>query len=395
MTEDFAALLAQYEDETTSKRLRVGDRVRATVVAVGEHAVFVDVGAGVDGVVLREDLVDGQGTMAVAEGDTLDLYVVAVGEAELRLARSVSGVAGMAALEEAWAAALPLEGRVRAVVKGGLEVEVAGRRAFCPASQAGDRPGEDLAAFVGQTLRFLVTSVGERGRNIVLSRRKLLEEERRQGQEAFFATVREGDVLEGTVTRLASFGAFVELAPGVEGLVHLSELSWSRGVRPEDVVRTGERVRVKYLGRSLGKRPGEERLALSLKQAGEDPWQQAVRELREGETYAGTVRRLADFGAFVELWPGVEGLVHLSAMGRRVRRAEEVVQPGEGVRVRVLGIDPLARKISLALAGPAVQEEAAAPGAEDWRAYRPSTNAPLGSLGQALATAMQRKNQKE
>jgi len=394
MSEDFASLLAQYEERGAGARPKVGDRVQATVVAIGEHAVFVDVGAGVDGVVLREDLLDAQGELAVAEGDVLDLYVVAAGESELRLARSVSGVAGLGLLEEAFAAGLPVEGRVSAVVKGGVEVQVAGRRAFCPASQIGDRSVEDLSTLVGQTFRFVITTLGERGRNIVLSRRKLLEEERRQSQETFFARVREGDVLEGTVTRLASFGAFVEVAPGLEGLVHVSELSWSRGVQPEDILAVGERVRVKFLGRSPDAKSGGERISLSLKQAGEDPWQRVAQEAREGEISAGTVTRLADFGAFVELWPGVEGLIHVSEMGRRVRRPDEVVRPGDAVRVRILAVDLGARRLSLALAESPAGARETEDRADDWRRYA-SASQGLGSLGQALAKAMHQKKRKE
>ncbi|BDV01503.1 30S ribosomal protein S1 [Thermodesulfomicrobium sp. WS] len=394
MSEDFASLLAQYEERGAGARPKVGDRVQATVVAIGEHAVFVDVGAGVDGVVLREDLLDAQGELAVAEGDVLDLYVVAAGESELRLARSVSGVAGLGLLEEAFAAGLPVEGRVSAVVKGGVEVQVAGRRAFCPASQIGDRSVEDLSTLVGQTFRFVITTLGERGRNIVLSRRKLLEEERRQSQETFFARVREGDVLEGTVTRLASFGAFVEVAPGLEGLVHVSELSWSRGVQPEDILAVGERVRVKFLGRSPDAKSGGERISLSLKQAGEDPWQRVAQEAREGEISAGTVTRLADFGAFVELWPGVEGLIHVSEMGRRVRRPDEVVRPGDAVRVRILAVDLEARRLSLALAESPAGARETEDRADDWRRYA-SASQGLGSLGQALAKAMHQKKRKE
>lgn len=394
MSEDFASLLAQYEERGAGARPKVGDRVQATVVAIGEHAVFVDVGAGVDGVVLREDLLDAQGELAVAEGGVLDLYVVAAGESELRLARSVSGVAGLGLLEEAFAAGLPVEGRVSAVVKGGVEVQVAGRRAFCPASQIGDRSVEDLSTLVGQTFRFVITTLGERGRNIVLSRRKLLEEERRQSQETFFARVREGDVLEGTVTRLASFGAFVEVAPGLEGLVHVSELSWSRGVQPEDILAVGERVRVKFLGRSPDAKSGGERISLSLKQAGEDPWQRVAQEAREGEISAGTVTRLADFGAFVELWPGVEGLIHVSEMGRRVRRPDEVVRPGDAVRVRILAVDLEARRLSLALAESPAGARETEDRADDWRRYA-SASQGLGSLGQALAKAMHQKKRKE
>jgi small subunit ribosomal protein S1 len=393
MTEDFAALLAEYDRHGI--RPRVGDRVRATVVGVGEHAVFVDIGAGVDGVVLREDLADVHGVVSVAEGDELDLYVVACSASELRLARSLSGVAGLAALEEAFQAKVPVEGRVHAVVQGGLEVQVAGRRAFCPASQAADGYVDDLGSLVGQTLRFRITAMDSRGRNIVLSRRQLLEAERRASQEAFWAAVREGDVVDGVVTRCAAFGVFVEVAPGLEGLVHLSELSWRRGVAPEDVVAVGERVRVKYLGWSQGKKEGERRLALSLKQAAADPWDRAAQELVEGEKYPGTVSRLADFGAFVELWPGVEGLVHTSEirLGRRIRRASDVLQVGDAVVVQVLTVDSVGRRLSLALVE-APSREGSGDAPEDWRSFASKPSQGLGSLGQVLAQAMEQKTKK-
>ncbi|GAB1410169.1 30S ribosomal protein S1 [Desulfovibrionales bacterium] len=351
MSEDFAELFASYESQSKMTP-KVGDKVSGTVITIGQKSVFVDCGAAVDGFVDREELLGKDGEMTVAEGDVLELYVVGMtDDGSMRLSKAISGLGGLNMLEDAYASGLPVEGKVKEQIKGGFHVEVLKRRAFCPVSQIDARFVQNPEDYVGQTLQFRITKLTEGGRNIVVSRRALLEEEQRQTSAEFFANVSEGDVVDGVVTRLAAFGAFVELVPGVEGLVHISEISWSRLQSPDEVLTVGEAVRVKYLGTSPGKKPGETRVALSIKQAQVDPWSQVAERFTQGDKVSGTVVKLMDFGAFVEIAPGIEGLVHVSEMSyaRRVHKPGDMVRVGDHVSVVVKQIDTDKQRISLSM----------------------------------------------
>jgi small subunit ribosomal protein S1 len=209
---------------------------------------------------------------------------------------------------------------------------------------------QDPDNLVGRTLQFLVTRVENKGRNIVLSRRALVERERRESLEKLLAELKIGDILDGTVTRLAPYGAFVELAPAVEGMAHISELSWARVELPEEAVQPGDRIKVKLLSVTQDAR-GNTRISLSRKQAEGDPWDDVEKHVSPGQAAQGKVTRLAPFGAFVELFPGVDGLVHLSEMsfGRRVHNAGEILSIGQSVTVVVKEISTEKRRISLSL----------------------------------------------
>jgi small subunit ribosomal protein S1 len=250
---------------------------------------------------------------------------------------------------------IPVDGTVTEVVKGGLSVDVAGVRGFVPASQIDNRFVEDLTGYVGQKLTFRITRYepGPRG-NLVLSRRALLEEEQAKRAEVTRKNLVPGAVLRGTVTRLQPFGAFVDLG-GIEGMVHISELGYARVEKPEDVLAVGQEVQVVVLKlENVTDKKGrpQERIALSLKALASDPWTEATSTLAEGTRLKGIVTRLQPFGAFVEIAPGVEGLVHISELGagRRINHPKEVVQVGQPVEAVVLSIDPQARRLSLSMA---------------------------------------------
>lgn len=344
--ESFAEMFAA--QSTPGAHLSPGQRVSVTVVAVTSDTIFVSTGSKVDGIVERSELEeDGAPTPEV--GDALDLYVVAVSPQEVRLSKMMRGAGGLAALEEAKAARLPVEGKVQAIVKGGFAVEVMKRRAFCPLGQMDLRPVEDPESFIGKVFPFLITKLEKGGRNIVLSRRVLLEAEQAENRDAFLKTVSPGDVLEGTVVRLAPFGVFVELTPGVEGLIHLSELAWGRVVQADEVVSVGDAVRVKVLEiASAEKGP---RISLSVRQITEDPWKTVGERISEGQIISGKVVRNAPFGAFVEVLPGIDGLIHISELSyeKRVNKPEEVVTVGETVSVKVKEIDLDKKRLSLSL----------------------------------------------
>ena len=230
-------------------------------------------------------------------------------------------------------------------------MEVIKQRAFCPISQMDLTYVEDPEVYVGQTFTFIIKRFEERGRNIVISRRDILQKEMEASREAFMEQLDAEAVFEGTVVRIMPFGAFVSLAPGVEGLVHISELSWSRLDTPEQAVKVGDRLQVKILGIKDGDKPGTKKISLSVKQAMGDPWTDAPNRIRVGDKLMGKVTRCANFGAFIELIPGIEGLVHISEMSytRRVMRTEEVVVPGDEIMVVVKEFDLDRKRISLSI----------------------------------------------
>lgn len=345
--EDFAAMLESHGQ--SSERLHPGQKVSGVIIAFTGENVFLDVGIKVDGIMERKDLMNPEGEVTAQVGDTVEAWVVSVSPQEIRLSRSMSG-SGVAALEEARDAAVPVDGKVTGTCKGGYTVEVMGKRAFCPGSQMDLIAQEDAEAVVGRTLQFLITRVESRGRNIVVSRRALVERERRENLTAVLDTIKEGDTVEGRITRLAPFGAFMELAPGVEGMIHISELSWSRVAQADEAVATGDLVRAKILSIAQDAK-GNTRISLSRKQAEGDPWNDVEGKLNVGAIVPGKVVRLAPFGAFVEVLPGIEGLVHVSEMSweKRVNKPEEIVSVGENVQVKIKEFLPERRRISLSL----------------------------------------------
>ena len=324
-TEDFAAMLAAHE--ATAIRLQPGQKVKGTVIAISGDSVFVDVGIKVDGVMELKDILDAEGKQSVGPGDSVEAWVIGVSPNEIRLSRSMSG-SGVAALEEARDAALPVDGRITAVCKGGYTVDVLGKSAFCPGSQIGVPGVEDAASLVGRGLQFLVIRVENHGRNIVVSHRALADRERAEHLDALLESLKVGDTVEGKITRLAPFGAFMELAPSVEGMIHLSELSWSHVTSADEAVTPGDMVRAKVLSIAKDDK-GRVRISLSRKQAEGDPWEHVEERLSAGAVVQGKVTRLVPFGAFVELLPGVEGLAHISELSwtKRVTKPEDVLSP--------------------------------------------------------------------
>lgn len=348
--ESFAALLDAY-GPGMDVDISIGDKIHGKIVSIGRDSVFVDTGTKIDGVVDKAELLDENQQLTVAEGDTLDLYVVAVAEDEIRLSKALSGIGGMEMLKEAYAKAAPVEGKIIETCKGGFHVEVLQRRAFCPISQVDINFVKEPSDFVGQTLEFLITTLEERGKNIVVSRRALLARQQEKSRKEFYKTLMVDSEMEGRVTRIMPYGIFVKLSDGVEGMVHVSELGWSKVAKPEDVVKVGDTVMVRVIGIEPNKKPGMLKISLSMKQLTEDPWDNVVQQFREGDKVQGTVTRCAGFGAFVEVAPGIEGLVHISEMSytKRVLKPEDIVSAGETVSVVIKEIDLAKRRLSLSI----------------------------------------------
>jgi small subunit ribosomal protein S1 len=280
-----------------------------------------------------------------------------------------------------------VEGRISGICKGGYTVETLGKSAFCPGSQMDTASLQAPDNLVGRTLQFLVTRVESKGRNIVLSRRALVERERRESLENLLASLKIGDIIEAAVTRLAPYGAFIELAPSVEGMAHISELSWAHIENPEEAVKPGDRIKVKLLAIDQDNK-GNTRIALSRKQAEGDPWDEVEKHLSPGRTVLGKVVRLAPFGAFVELFPGIDGLVHLSELsfGKRVHKAGDILSIGEKVNVVVKEISTENRRISLSLRDAGADQPADA--AQRAPAASTEDQNSLGIMAQALQYAV-------
>lgn len=346
----FEELLNAY-DTQISHEINAGDKIEGKIISIGASMVYVSTGTKSDGVVDRAELLDENGELPFKVGDTLELYVVSLTESEIILSRAISGVGSAEMLEDASHSRTPVEGRVTGTVKGGFSVDVMGKRAFCPVSQIDTTYVETLDDYVGNAYHFIITRYAEGGRNIVLSRRDLLEEEMKAKKKAFFSTLSQGDIFKGTVTRLMPYGAFVELTPGIEGMVHISELSWSRVDKPGDLVSAGDTVTVKVLGIETGDSQKDPKISLSMKQVSDNPWDLASTNYKAGDQVTGTVVRLAPFGAFVEIEPGIDGLVHLSEMShyKRIVKAEDAVSQGERVQVVIKEIDTAKKRISLSM----------------------------------------------
>lgn len=346
--ESFAEMFEAYS-AGMKEDLRVGDKIHGRIISITESAVFVDTGTKADGVVEIEDLKDDEGNLPYEVGDEVDLFVVSANESEIRLSRAIAGVGGLEMLKDAYAGHIPVEGKVIQTIKGGFQVEVLKRRAFCPISQIDTHYVEDGEAYVGRSFEFLIKQLNEKGRNIVLSRRQLLEAEQKKAQEAFLKELEQDRTYDGRVTRLMPYGAFVELTPGLEGMVHISELSWSRVEKPDDAVTPGQTVKVKVLRVESG--PKGPKIALSIKQIDGDPWDRLPDTVEPGRKVTGKVTRCADFGAFVEILPGIEGLVHISEMSytQRVHKPQDVVDPGQEVSVVIKEVDAEKRRIGLSI----------------------------------------------
>ena len=348
--ESFEALLDAYGDGL-GEELKSGDRVDAKVISIGESSVYVDTGTKSDGVVDRLELTDADGELTVSVGDTVTLYVVKANESEVTLSKQMSGAGSMDMLFDAFASGTPVEGKVNAQIKGGFSVQVLGKRAFCPVSQMDTAFVEDGESFVGQSYSFAVTRIEGNGKNIVISRRKLLEAEQEAAREVFLETLAVDATVEAKVIKLMPYGAFVELCPGLEGMIHISELSWSRVSECQEAVSVGDVVTVKVLKVDAVEGKKAPRIALSIKQASQDPWELAGDTLSVGDQFEGKVMRLAPFGAFVEVAPGTEGLVHISEMSytKRILKPEDAVAVGEKIQVVVKAIDLEKKRLSLSM----------------------------------------------
>lgn len=384
----FAELFEQ-SNKKTGRWLEPGQKLTGKVLKIGTEWIFMDTGQKGEGVIDRKELLDIDGNVTVAEGDVITAYFLSSSHGEMRFTTRIGGGAsGSTQLEQAWQAGVPVEGVVEKEIKGGYEIKLGGAaRAFCPYSQIALRRVENPEAMIGTRLTFQISEYAENGRNIIVSRRSLLEEEQQLLKEEAQAGIKVGMTVAGTVTSLQDYGAFVDIG-GLEGLIPVSEIAWSRVKDVREVLSVGQLVNVVI--KSID--PEKNRISLSIKDTLTDPWDLVFDRFPEGSFHSGTVARLDTFGAFVTISDGVDGLLHISKLGsgKRINHPREVVREGEQIEVKIESIDRANRRISLALAGPAraaAEEEATM---TEFRRQADEAPKGMGTLGEMMRARSQR-----
>ncbi|MEE8474948.1 MAG: 30S ribosomal protein S1 [Myxococcota bacterium] len=341
--ETFAELFEQ-----SVKNVKEGEVVRGTVLSVDDDHVQIDIGFKSEGLVATWEFMDDDGTLLVGPGDAVDVLVEQSEDSHGRIVLSKEKADRLLVWDEisrAYKADEPVEGTIVSRVKGGLAVDI-GVKAFLPGSQVDLRPVRNLEHVVGQKLKFKIIKFNKRRGNIVLSRRALLETDRRKLRETTLQTLAPGQIIDGVIKNLTDYGAFIDLG-GIDGLLHVTDMSWGRVNHPSEIFHVGDEIKVKVLKFDAE----SERVSLGLKQIQPDPWIDASMRYPIGKRIQGKVVSMAEYGAFVELEPGVEGLIHVSEMSwtKRVKHPSKVVSVSDEVESIVLDVDERERKISLGM----------------------------------------------
>ncbi|HEY7450174.1 MAG TPA: S1 RNA-binding domain-containing protein [Vicinamibacterales bacterium] len=377
--EDFAAM---FEASVKARRFDRGQRVDGTIVAIGPEVAFVNIGGKGEAEIDLAELKDAEGAIEVAVGDRIQAMVVSTSGGILLSRRGVRNAATQRELEDAFRAGLAVEGKVEKVVKGGYEVRIARERAFCPLSQIDIVRTADPAVHERQIYTFRIIEYKDGGKNIVVSRRKHLEDQQRASAADVRKSIVPGAVLSGRVVSVPEFGAFVDLGGGIQGLLHVSEMSWSRVTNPNEIVAPGDQITVKVLRVD----DATQKISLGLKQLLDDPWAKVATAYEVGQVRAGRVTRVAEFGAFVELEPGIEALAHASTFpptGRTGGWAKSVAVGSTAV-FEIMSVDTAQKRIGLALVD---EESSRAAGAASVRSDVAPAE-PLGSLADNLRNAL-------
>ncbi|MCI5178013.1 MAG: 30S ribosomal protein S1 [Candidatus Electrothrix sp. AW3_4] len=384
--EQFADL---FQNKTSSKKIQPGDKIDAVIADINGENIFLDLGGKSEGILGASELRDEQDELTVNIGDTVSVFYLSNrGGEQVFTTKIGAGQVGLEALEHAFHSNIPVQGKVTAEIKGGFQVAIAGQRGFCPYSQMGLRRVDNPDEYLEQEMTFKVIEFGNKGRNIILSARAIQEEEREQLREQLRETLSEGDKVEGTVSSLQKFGAFVDLG-GVDGLIPISELAWGQTDHAQDVLSQGQRVEVVIKQLNWEK----QRISLSLKDTLENPWDRVEEKYAPASLHTGTVSRLTPFGAFVTLEPGIDGLLHISKLGsgRRLNHPREVLVGGQEITVKIDALDLEKQRISL------VPEDYTAKAEEEQAAkavYTPSqedTPQSMGTFGDLFQAQMQQK----
>ena len=367
--------------------LKPGQKIEATIVKITQDWIFLDLGGKSEGYLDRKELADENGNLSVKEGDSIEAYFLSSKHNEkLFTTRIGAGDSARNHIEEVWRSGIPIEGVVEKEIKGGFEIRLAGdMRGFCPYSQIDIRRADNAKDYVGRRLPFRITEYGERGRNIVLSARAILEEQKKRDEKARKAELHEGMLVKGTVVSVRDFGAFLDIG-GLQGLLPISEIGWDRVEDIYACLSVGQTFDVVIAKMD----PQNNRVSFSLKQTLSDPWNEAEAKYPEGTFHTGTVVRLMKFGAFVNLGPGVDGLLHISKLGKgkRIVHPSDVVKEGQVIEVRIDTIDKEQKRISLSIPEAEARDDAARKiekkSADDYQEYVGEVPASLGSLGDIM-----------
>ena len=386
--ENFEELLNQ--TDVGPVYLNPGEKVEAVVIKISKEWVFIDIGGKSEGYIPIDEFVDDEGDTTIKEGDTITAYFLSSRNNEKLFATRLTGdTMGNEHLEEAYHNRIPVEGLVEKEIKGGYEVKLTGKiRAFCPYSQMGLSRVEDADQYIGLHLTFKIIEYGEKGRKLVVSNRIVLEEERQEQKDALRESLEEGMTVSGEITSIRKFGAFVDIG-GIEGLIPISEISWGRVDDITDHLSVGQKVDV-----AIKKLDWEQdKFSFSLKEILPDPWNNIGLKYPEGSSHHGKVARLAPFGAFVTLEPGIDGLVHISDLGKgkRINHPREVLEENQTIEVKITRIDDDKKRISLTM----VSDEQDSKESDDYKKHITAdgkkSSESLGTLGDILRAKLDKE----
>ena len=389
-TKSFAELLE--ESSLKPKRYSPGEKVEAVIVKISPEWIFIDLGAKSEGYLDRKEFVDEEGNLTIKEGDTITAYFLSSRHSEklfttkLQSKKSVDDY-----LVNAYKNQIPINALVEKEVKGGFTVKISqNSNGFCPFSQMDRRKIDNAADYVGKKFDFIVIEYDERGRKIILSRRPILEKIELEKLEKLKSALQKGMTVQGVIASVRDFGAFVDIG-GVQALLPISEMSWGRVEDVRSIFKPGDTIETVIINLDWEK----DRITVSYKSTLPDPWNDVVNKYLEGSTHKGKVSRLADFGAFITLEAGIDGLLHISKLGKgkKIKHPSDVLSVGREIEVKVEKIDRESKKISLDLAsnGEEKKTDSADAGGENYRDYMPKAPKTMGTFGDILSKATKKK----
>ncbi len=371
-------------------RFNPGEKVDGVITHIAKEWVFIDLGGKSEGCIAIDEFLDDDGNITVKDGDTTSAYFLSPKNNNMLFTtRLTSGSAGDQFLEEAYHNRIPIEGFVEKEIKGGFQVKIPGNiHAFCPYSQMGLHRNENTDQYLGQHLTFHIIEYGEKGRNIVVSNRAVLEEERQKQKETLRESLKEGMSISGHITSIRKFGAFVDVG-GIEGLIPISEISWGRVKDINHSLSVSQKVDlvIKKLDWENNK------FSFSLKEALPDPWEAIGVKYPEGSSHTGRVERIVPFGAFVTLEPGIDGLMHISELGKgnRIKHPREVLEVNQTVEVKILKVDQEGKRLSLAMGSDDPDSEEYDDYSEHIATNGSKSSGSFGTLGDLLRDKMKKK----
>jgi len=386
MEETFSDLFQN--KKINQQHLRPGDRIQATVAAISGDNIFLDIGSKSEGIIKADEFPDNEEHIKPEIGDTITVFFLANRNGEMIFTTKVgSSKASIYELEEAYRSGIPVEGKVIKEIKGGFEVTIAGKRAFCPYSQIDIRHVEEPEEYLDRTIPFKIIEFSSKGKNIILSARTLLEEKKKEERAELEKNLQESMIVTGTVSSIRNFGAFVDLG-GVDGLIPMSELTWGQVDNIEDILTKGQRVNVIIKKLDWDK----DKITLSLRETTPNPWSSAEKKYYQGSLHRGQVSRLTHFGAFVTLEPGIDGLIHISKLGsgRKINHPREVLEIGQSISIKVEAIDSGKQRISLELEDYPKDLEESSKTIDDINMK--TTSQALGTLGDLFKSKLNKKN---